>query len=127
MKKRPKGFNRFLNLARSYIEDPHRRSYMLAAVKDYAKTKKHFIQYFKHDLQTLLQLLRDWSKGIYTNVPTHTILLVVAALLYFLSPLDTIPDFLGPMGFTDDAAVVMFVLSTIKNEISHYRNWRSGK
>ena len=100
---------------------------MLSAVKDYAKTKKHFIQHFKDDLQTLIYLLRDWSKGTYTNVPVHTILLVVAALLYFLSPLDAIPDFLGAVGFTDDAAVVLFVLSAIKKEISHYRDWRSKK
>ena len=100
---------------------------MLAAVKDYAKTKKHLIQHFKDDLQTLIYLLRDWNKGVYTDVPTKTILLVVAALLYFLSPLDAIPDFLGAIGFTDDAAVVLFVLSAIENEISHYRDWRSKK
>jgi len=125
--KRPKGFNRFVNIAGSYIKDPQKRSSMLTAVKDYAKTKKQFIQHFKDDLQTLTCLLRDWSKGIYPNVPAHTILLVIAALLYFLSPLDTIPDFLGAVGFTDDATVVLFVLSAIKNEISHYRDWQSKK
>ena len=122
----PKGFNRFVNLAGSYIKDPEKRTYMLAAVKDYAKTKRHFIQHFKDELQTLICLLRDWSKGKYTDVPTRTILLVVAALLYFLSPLDTIPDFLGAIGFTDDAAVILFVLNAIRNDISHYRDWRSG-
>ena len=98
---------------------------MLAAVKDYAKTKKHLIHHFKDDLQTLICLVRDWSKGKYTAVPARTIVLVVAALLYFLSPLDTIPDFLGAVGFTDDAAVILFVLNALKNEISNYRNWRS--
>jgi uncharacterized membrane protein YkvA (DUF1232 family) len=127
MLKIPKGFNRFINLAGAYMKDPQRRLYMLAAVKDYAKTKKHLILHFKDDLQTLIYLLRDWNKGVYTNVPTKTILLVVAALLYFLSPLDAIPDFLGAIGFTDDAAVVLFVLSAIENEISHYRDWRSKK
>lgn len=127
MVKIPKGFNRFVNLAGSYIKDPQKRSYMLAAVTDYAKTKKHLIQHFKDDLQTLICLLRDWSKGKYTDVPAHTILLVVAALLYFLSPLDAIPDFLGAIGFTDDAAVILFVLNALKNEISHYRDWRSEK
>ena len=125
MVKIPKGFNRFVSLAGSYIRDPQKRSYMLAAVKDYAKTQKHLIHHFKDDLQTLICLLRDWSKGKYTDVPSHTILLVVAALLYFLSPIDTIPDFFGAIGFTDDAAVVLFVLNAIKNEISHYRDWRS--
>ena len=107
------------------MKDPQKRTYMLAAVKDYAKNKKHLILPFKDDLQTLICLFRDWSKGKYTNVPTRTIVLVVAALLYFLSPLDTIPDFLGGIGFTDDATVVLFVLNALKNEIQNYRDWRS--
>jgi uncharacterized membrane protein YkvA (DUF1232 family) len=123
--KRPAGFNRFIDLAGSYLNDPRKRSGLLSAVKDYAKNKKHLIQNFKADLLTLIHLLRDWSRGAYPNVPPKTILLVVAALLYFLSPLDTIPDFLGAMGFTDDAAVVLFVLNTLRNEISLYRDWRS--
>lgn len=123
--KKPKGFNRFINLAEAYIKDPQRRSSMLSAVRDYAKDKKHLIQHFKDDLQTLIALLRDWSKGKYSNVPPRTILFVVAALLYFLSPIDTIPDFLGAIGFTDDAAVVLFVLSAIKNEMNLYKDWRS--
>lgn len=123
--KRPKGFSRFIDVAGSYLKDPQRRSSLLTAVKGYAKNKKHLIQNFKADLQTLVFLLRAWSKGAYPNVPPKTILLVVAALLYFLSPVDTIPDFLGAMGFTDDAAVVLFVLGTIKDEINLYRDWRS--
>ncbi len=125
--RKPKGFARFLNLAGSYVKNPQRRYHLLVAVKDYAKSKKYLVRHFKNDLQTLISLFKDWNKGIYTEVPTHTILLTVAALLYFLSPLDTIPDFLGAVGFTDDAAVVLFVLNMIKNEISRYKNWQSGK
>jgi len=100
---------------------------MLGAVKEYAKDKQPLIRNFKDDLSTLVSLLKDWHKGFYTKVPVHTILLIVAALLYFLSPLDTIPDFLGALGFTDDAAVVFFVFKTIRDEISRYRDWKSGE
>ncbi len=123
--KRPRGFSRFVDLAGSYLTDPLKRSSLLVAVKDYARNKKHYIRDFKDDLLTLAYLLRDWSRGRYPNVPPNTILLVVAALLYFLSPVDTIPDFLGAMGFTDDAAVVLFVLNAVRKEISLYRDWRS--
>jgi uncharacterized membrane protein YkvA (DUF1232 family) len=125
--KKPKGFTKFLNLANAYVKDPQRRAYMLGAVKEYAKDKQSLIRPFKDDLSTLLNLLKDWHKGVYTKVPMHSILLIIAALLYFLSPLDTIPDFLGPLGFTDDAAVVLFVLKTIRDEISRYKDWQSGE
>lgn len=124
---RPKGFVRYINLATSYVKDPQKRSHLLSAVKDYAKNKKHLISHFKEDLKTLMNLLKDWNKGLYTDIPMKTVLLTVAALLYFLSPIDTIPDFLGAMGFTDDAAVILFVINAIKNEISRYNDWRSGK
>lgn len=124
--KRPKGFARFLKLANSYVKDPQKRSHMLSAVKEYARNKQPLIQNFKDDIATLVSLLKDWHKGRYTKVPMHTILLAVAALLYFLSPLDTIPDFMGVLGFTDDAAVVLFVLKTIQNEIHRYRDWKSN-
>lgn len=124
--KKPKGFARFLRLANSYVKDPQRRSHMLSAVKEYARNKQPLIQNFKDDISTLVNLLKDWHKGVYTKVPTHSIVLAVAALLYFLSPLDTIPDFMGALGFTDDAAVVLFVLKTIQSEIHRYRDWKSG-
>jgi len=122
--KNPKGFARFLTLAGSYIRDPHIRLRLLSAVKDYAQNKGHLIRGFKSDLQMLVSLIRDWNRGIYTEVSKKTILLAIAALLYFLSPLDTIPDFLGAVGFTDDATVILFVLNTIRKEVDRYKEWR---
>jgi uncharacterized membrane protein YkvA (DUF1232 family) len=39
--------------------------------------------------------------------------LMVAALAYFVLPTDTLPDFLGVVGFTDDAAVFTALLALI--------------
>jgi uncharacterized membrane protein YkvA (DUF1232 family) len=38
---------------------------------------------------------------------------MVAALAYFVLPTDTLPDFLGVVGFTDDAAVFTALLALI--------------
>ncbi len=120
---KPKGFSRFMILARSYLKDSRTLSRFLTAVVEYAKNKKHLVKNFKGNLQTLIDLLKVWSTGTYTEIPRQTVLLTVAALLYFLSPLDTIPDFLGPIGFTDDAAVILFVLNSIRTEIDRYQQW----
>lgn len=121
----PKGFKRFLTLAGAYLKDPHTRLRFLAAVREYAKSKNGLIKGFKGDLQILTSLIKDWSSGTYTDVSKKTLLLTIAALLYFLSPLDAIPDFLGAVGFTDDAAVILFVLNSIRKEIDRYQEWRS--
>ena len=40
--------------------------------------------------------------------------IIVGALVYFLSPIDSIPDLLGPLGFTDDIAVLALVYTQMK-------------
>jgi uncharacterized membrane protein YkvA (DUF1232 family) len=122
--KGPKGFTRFLTLAGVYLKDPQTRLRLLSAVKEYAHNKGHLIKGFQGDLRTLVSLIKDWNGGTYRDISKKNILLAIAALLYFISPLDTIPDFLGAVGFTDDAAVILFVLNTMRKELERYREWR---
>lgn len=124
--RKPKGFSRFINLAGSYLKNPNTRLHLLQAVKEYAKNKNALIKHFRGDLQLLISLVKDWHRGAYTQVPRNTVILIIAALLYFLSPLDTVPDFLGLIGFTDDAGVILFVLNSLRKEIDRYRQWKSG-
>lgn len=121
--KKPKGFSRFLTIARTYVKDRQTLIRFVDAVKQYAQSKKDLIRNFKSDIETLANLIKAWIRGVYTDIPKETLILIIAALLYFLSPLDTIPDFLGPLGFTDDATVVLFVMNTIRKEINKYKEW----
>lgn len=47
---------------------------------------------------------------------------IAGAVLYFLSPLDLIPDFIAGIGFADDAAVVMTAYKSVQDIITpaHY-------
>jgi uncharacterized membrane protein YkvA (DUF1232 family) len=58
-----------------------------------------------HDLQVVGKLFVD------PHVPLLYKLIPVAALLYFISPIDIIPDVLLGPGQLDDAAVVIFAMS----------------
>lgn len=42
---------------------------------------------------------------------------LLAALAYFIMPLDLLPDFLPALGFTDDAAVLMMAFQLISSHI----------
>lgn len=46
------------------------------------------------------------------RVPIQTKAKIAAGLAYFLTPLDMIPDFLGPPGFLDDVVVAAWILNT---------------
>jgi uncharacterized membrane protein YkvA (DUF1232 family) len=80
----------------------------------------------KHDLQTLLRLLRAYGEGSYREVSGKNLALAGLGLLYLASPLDVIPDFL-PGGFTDDAAVIGFVLRKIRSELAAFEAWERAE
>lgn len=51
------------------------------------------------------------------DTPNRTRAILLAALGYFVLPLDSIPDFLFSFGFTDDIAVLTLAFSAIKGSI----------
>lgn len=48
------------------------------------------------------------------NTPKRAKMIILGALVYFFSPIDSIPDLLGPLGFSDDIAVITLVYSQMK-------------
>lgn len=80
----------------------------------------------KHDLQTLLRMLRASGEGTYRQVSKKNLVLAGLGLLYLVSPLDVIPDFL-PGGFADDAAVIGFVLRKIRGELVAFEAWEKRR
>lgn len=52
------------------------------------------------------------------HTPKRAKLIIVGALAYFLSPIDSIPDLLGPLGFSDDLAVIALVYAQMKQYLT---------
>ena len=48
------------------------------------------------------------------------------ALLYFISPIDLIPDFIPIVGLTDDAAILVSCPKMCRDDVLEYRKWKSG-
>ncbi|RBW69330.1 YkvA family protein [Bacillus taeanensis] len=75
------------------------------------------------DIKALTRLVKNWRQGDYKQISKKSIVMIVAGLLYFVSPADAVPDFLVGLGFVDDAAVVGFILQKLKEEIDRYLKW----
>lgn len=65
------------------------------------------------------------------DVPQSKKLKLYAAIAYFISPIDLLPEaILGPIGFLDDIALAAYVLNDIINNIDPkivLRNWAGEK
>ena len=79
------------------------------------------------DLVTLVELLTDYRRGIYKNLPRGVLIAAVIGLGYALCPIDLILDIIPFAGYLDDAAVLMLLLDfIIARDILRYRNWKKG-
>jgi uncharacterized membrane protein YkvA (DUF1232 family) len=77
------------------------------------------------DLQALVRLLKAWRRGAYPVVPWRTIILGVAALIYFVDPFDLVPDFIPVVGYLDDATVIAFVIESIRRDLDKFLAWEN--
>lgn len=83
---------------------------------------KEFTKDVRAHLNTLIRMVRAYAKGEYRGISLQGIALTVAALIYFVAPLDFIPDFLL-IGLVDDIALMMWVYKNYQKEIEEFLDW----
>lgn len=59
--------------------------------------------------------------------PSHVKAVLVAALAYFVIPMDALPDFLPVLGFTDDAALFWSVWQMMKGYITEEHREKAAR
>jgi len=80
--------------------------------------------HFRTKLRLLWMVLRDFANGTYRRFPWKAVAAIVAAVIYVVSPFDLIPDFLFPLGLTDDVLVVALTFGLVKRELRDYCAWK---
>lgn len=119
------GGARYLTMARRLLESG-RLPGLLRAVADKGERNARFAR-VRDDLNLLLGLCAAWWRGEYRALGRQALLSVVAALLYFLTPLDMVPDWLPGAGLLDDLAVLTWVMRIWAAELDAYRAWREAR
>ncbi len=76
-------------------------------------------------LLNLIEMLRSWSKGKYQEIPSRTLLFSIAALIYFINPLDAIPDPLPFAGYIDDSLIIGLVVAAIQSDLNRFIEWKN--
>ena len=77
------------------------------------------------DIKLLISLLKDYYKGDYRDIPFKSIALIAAAILYFIAPIDAIPDFIPVFGYIVDASVITLCLKAVHDDLQGYKDWRA--
>ncbi|WP_243450291.1 YkvA family protein [Desulfosporosinus sp. Sb-LF] len=69
-------------------------------------------------------MFKDWINGNCKEMPTRSHLMIVLAIVYFVSPEDGIFDYIPFAGFIDDATVAGFVISQVSIDLERYKQWK---
>jgi uncharacterized membrane protein YkvA (DUF1232 family) len=112
--------------AEEYARDPKKAKKLLEdavkKAKGFEKNRGPLGEVWSY-LTALFRLLRAYIGGEYRDIPWGSIVLVTVGIVYFVSPIDLIPDVLPGIGFIDDAAVIAFVVGQIKADLDNFLAW----
>ena len=63
-------------------------------------------------------LVASWYCALDDKTPRRTKAILLGALAYFIMPIDTGPDFLAVIGFSDDIAVLGMAIAAIRSSLT---------
>ena len=123
-----KEFLKWKTKAESYVDNKEKTKELLEVAMEKAESKKLGpIGELWDKLQLIFSLVKDWTNGSYREIPKGTIITIIIGIVYFVSPLDIIPDIIFPLGFADDAAVLGFILKQVGSDLERYRVWKDRR
>ena len=119
-------FAQALKSARTYVENPRA---LEALVNDAAREaatmpREPFGETWPY-FQAMLRLTRAYSRGVYREVGDSTLVVIIAAIIYVVNPLDVIPDALSALGYLDDATVIALAVRRSRQRLDDFMIWET--
>ncbi|MHA7100541.1 uncharacterized protein DUF1232 [Roseivirga pacifica] len=125
-KKQLRFFEKFKKKAQQIVNDNAAlRSTLVKAQEKLAASdsdeglKGKLVEYVK----LVLRMLTNTINGNYKGLPWQTLVMIVAGLLYFIAPLDALPDFIPVAGLVDDATILVWLGKCFQDDLNNYKKW----
>jgi len=122
-------FNSAKSKAKNIASDPNKLRSLLGNTIEKLKDvegRQELYNDFIGKVTTFVRMIRAALKGEYKELPWKSILLIVAGLVYFVSPVDLIPDFIPMSGLVDDVSIIMWIFNTLQEDIENYSEWEAN-
>lgn len=87
------------------------------------KDRKHNFKNFFQHLFTFQRMLKAYSRKEYPHIPWKSVLAIIGSLLYFLNPLDIIPDFIPGIGLIDDITLFAWAYKSLEADVTRFEEW----
>jgi len=81
----------------------------------------------KTQVEVVFRMLKAYYNKEYRGISSRTLGLLVLGLLYFVLPVDFIPDFIPVVGYIDDITVIMAIFKSLHSDIEKFLDWERTK
>ena len=123
-------FQKALKNAVGIASNPEKISDLIGSVSEKLSDmdeNKKMVSGFLDKVKTLLRMLRSYISGEYRQIPWKSLLMIIGSLIYFLMPIDLIPDFIPITGFADDISIILLVFNSINDDIEDFLDHEQSK
>jgi uncharacterized membrane protein YkvA (DUF1232 family) len=125
---RARFFRSYLLRARKLLRDPSAIEELAQHARSKATDSPNSkIRELGDRIKLLGRLVRAYVNGSYREISVGNVVLIVAAILYFVTPIDLIPDAIPGAGLMDDATVLAFVLAKLEIELGRFSAWEKDR
>ena len=119
---RSRAYKKALDLVTATIRSPERLLELVSSAQLKAVGKEKLAGLLE-PIGASFRLLKAYAKGEYRDISLESLALIVASIIYFVMPIDVIPDFIIALGFTDDAALLAWTFKSVAADIEKFLEW----
>lgn len=120
-------FRRARQRAERYLQEPEKLRSLVERASRKAGERVGALEPLRERLAACFRLIKAYAQGRYRTIPWNSLLILVAAVVYFVMPIDAMPDFILGLGLLDDAALLGWALRTFKSDIDVFLEWEAGQ
>lgn len=111
--------------AADYIQSKEKLSGLIDRASVKATGRQGKLKDVWGSLLSFFRLIRAYVNGSYRQVSAKALLMIVTAIVYFVSPIDLIPDFILGLGFIDDATVLAWTIRACASDLASFIEWEN--
>lgn len=122
-----RAYRKAKRLVSATVDSPARLlSLANSAQQKASKHAGHKLASVLEPIKASYRLIRAYASGAYRDISLENFGLIVAAIIYFVMPVDALPDFIAGLGFTDDAAVLAWTFKRVSHELNKFVAWEAS-
>ncbi len=120
-----RSYGKSRNKAADYIQSKEKLTGLIDKASLKATGKQGKLKDVWISLLSFFRLIRAYANGSYRQISMQSLLTIVAAVVYFVSPIDLIPDFILGLGLIDDATVLAWTIRVCAADIASFLAWEN--